>query len=53
MQQVGYFGFAAPHRFILPIITCALALMVSAVTGLNVALPFFAADTGAPQTHIA
>lgn len=42
----------APHRLTLPVITCALAMIVSAVSGLNVALPSLAIDTGAPQTQI-
>jgi EmrB/QacA subfamily drug resistance transporter len=40
------------HRRILPVIALSLMTVVSAVSGLNVALPSLARDTGASQTEL-
>ncbi len=42
----------APHRLVLPVIGLSLMTVVSAVSGLNVALPSLARDTGATQTQL-
>ncbi len=41
-----------PSRWVLPVIAVALMTVVSAVSGLNVALPSLARDTGATQTEL-
>ncbi len=41
-----------PSRLVLPVIGVALMTVVSAVSGLNVALPSLARDTGATQTQL-
>jgi EmrB/QacA subfamily drug resistance transporter len=42
----------AHHRAVLPVILLALAVVVSAVPALNVALPSLAADTGATMSQL-
>jgi len=41
-----------PHRAVLPVILLSLAVVVSAVPALNVALPSLAADTGATMSQL-
>lgn len=42
----------AEKSFVLPVVAISLMAVISAVSGLNVALPAIALDTGATQTQL-